>query len=133
ASPDGKTVYCAAGGKIWALPTSGGEPRLIRVGDAVAADPTGKYLVVSVIEALVMRLIRVPLDGGPEQPISIADGQRPAFLLSSNAIGKDGRIVIPMGSTTWYWPPGVLDPSTGKFTRIPVDYDTDYHVMGWAP
>lgn len=38
-SPDGKTSYGAADGTIWSVSSSGGEPRRIRAGDSVVADP----------------------------------------------------------------------------------------------
>ena len=133
ASPDGKMLYCAAGGNVWSIPAAGGEAKKIRAGDHVAVDPSGQYLVVQVTENPIIRLIRMPLEGGPEQEISRAGPQRPALFIGPNAIGKDGRILMPLGASTWYWPPGVLDPSTGQFSRIPVDSMLDYHALGWAP
>jgi methyl coenzyme M reductase beta subunit len=45
ASPDGRTLYCNAGGSIWAQPAEAGSAaRLVRTGAAVAIDPAGKYL-----------------------------------------------------------------------------------------
>jgi len=49
-SPDGKTLYFSASGKIWAVPSAGGEPRLIRSGDGVVADPSGRSLVIGTVE-----------------------------------------------------------------------------------
>jgi predicted Ser/Thr protein kinase/WD40 repeat protein len=133
ASPDGKTLYCAAGGSVWSVPAAGGEPKMIRAGNHVSVDPAGQYLVVQVTENPITRLFRVPLDGGPEREISTAGGERPASALSPNAIGRDGRILMPMGTFTWNWPAGLLDPAGGGFKRIPVDLDTDYHFLSWAP
>ncbi len=133
ASPDGKTLFCAAGYVIWSLPVSGGEPKRIRVGDHVAVDPSGQYLLVEVGGTAVIHLIRVPLHGGAEQEISLSGDLRPAYYLGPNAIGPDGRIVMPLGSSTWYWPAGLLDPAAGRFTRIAVDRITDFHSLGWTP
>ncbi|MGD0873289.1 MAG: protein kinase [Bryobacteraceae bacterium] len=133
ASPDGKTLYCAAGGAVWSIPVAGGEPKKIRAGDYVAIDPAGRDLIVEMSASPIIRLIGVPLNGGPEQEIPRRGPLRPAFLIGPNAIGPDGRIVMSLGSSTWYWPPGVIDPLTGQITRIPVDYIDDVHVLGWTP
>lgn len=133
ASPDGKKIYCAAGGMVWSISVSSGEAKKIRAGDYVAADPSGRSLLVEMMETPIIRLIRVPLGGGPEQEIPRPGPLRPAFLIGPNAIGRDGRILMPLGSSTWYWPPGAIDPLTGRITRIPVDYVSDIHVLGWTP
>ncbi len=131
ASPDG-TLYCAAEGMIWSIPRDGA-PTRVRPGDHVAVDPGGQYLIVQVTESSLIRLIRVPLNGGPEQDIIYNGELRPAYFLGPNAIGRDGRIVMPLGSSTWYWPLGVLDASSGRFTRILADRILDYHGAGWTP
>jgi len=131
ASPDGQTLYCAAGGAVWVIPASG-EPRNLRAGDAVAVDTTGRYLVVEVIEAPATRFVRLPLDGAPEEELPRADDARAASAITDRAIGKDGRILTPMGSSTWNWPLGVIDPRSGIYTRIPVDRDLDYHAAAWS-
>jgi predicted Ser/Thr protein kinase/WD40 repeat protein len=133
ASADGNTLYASAQGEIWSIAASGGEPKKLRSGDLVTADPAGKYLLVEVVESPMMRLFRVPLDGSPEQEIHLTGGIRPAGVLGPNAIGRDGRIVTPVGSATWYWPLGILDPLSGQFAHIPVDRILDYHVAGWTP
>lgn len=51
----------------------GGEPRMIRAGESVAADPSGRHLVITVTENSRLRLFRVPADGGSEQEI-VTDG-----------------------------------------------------------
>ena len=132
ATPDGRTIFCAAGGMVWAIPQTG-EPKELRAGDAIAVDPAGKFLLVEVGETPVIRLIRVPLDGSPEQEIPRGETGRPASALTPNAIGRDGRILTPMGGSTWNWPAGILDPATGRYTRIPLDRDVDYHALAWAP
>jgi hypothetical protein len=50
----------------------------------------------------------------PHRPAASSDPDRP------HAIAKDGRILMPLGSPYWYWPPGILDSATGQFTQIPV-------------
>src|SRR5262249_49837195 len=44
ATPDGKTIYFAAGQTIWSLPVTGGEARKITAGGAVLMDPSGPCL-----------------------------------------------------------------------------------------
>jgi predicted Ser/Thr protein kinase len=132
ASPDGAVLYCAASRGIWAIAASG-EARRIHAGDHVAVDPNGRYLVIEVVQTPVIRLFRVPLDGGPEQEIRYSGNERPAFLLGPNSVGRDGRIVMALGSDNGIWPPGILDPSSGRLAQIPVDRALDYHSLGWTP
>jgi len=133
ASADGQTLYCAAGGAIWSIPVGGGEPRKVRAGDFVAVDPAGRYLLVEVSENPAIRLIQVPLDGGAEREVPRTATERPANMIGPNAIGKDGRILMPLVSSTWNWPAGVIDPRTGEIKRVRVDYTTDFHGLGWTP
>src|SRR6185369_8226441 len=46
ASPDGKTLYYAFSGGIWAQPISGGEAKLVKEGIDVTLDPRGEHLYV---------------------------------------------------------------------------------------
>jgi DNA-binding beta-propeller fold protein YncE len=59
-SPDGKTLYFSAGGRIWSAPSSGGESGLIRAGDIVRADPSGRSLVIETVEGAKTRLFTFP-------------------------------------------------------------------------
>jgi WD40 repeat protein len=135
-SPDGKTLYAAAGGSIWAVPSSGGEARMIRAGDSVAADPSGRQLVIGVTESAKFRLFRVPVAGGPEQEI-VTDGSIPLMggpSLSPNALSADGRLLQPLESLdSWFNAPALLDTATGRITRIASDDVSDYKSMAWLP
>jgi hypothetical protein len=135
-SPDGKTLYAAAGGSIWAIPSSGGEARMIRAGDSVTADPSGRQLVISVTESAKFRLFRVPVEGGPEQEI-VTDGSIPLMggpSLSPNALSADGRLLQPLESLdSWFNAPALLDTATGRITRIVSDDVSDYKSMAWLP
>jgi len=133
ADGDGKTLYCAAGGNIWSISVKSGETKKIRAGDHVAVDLCGHYLLLQVTETPIIRLIRVPLDGGAERETPRAGPLRPANFIAPNAIGRHGLILVPLGTSTVYWPPGLLDPSTGQLTRIPVDFKADYHALNWTP
>ena len=134
ASPDGKVIYCAAGGMVWAIPVSGGDPRKLHTGDSVAVDPNGQFLVVQLHEAPVNRLIRLPLDGGPDREIPFPANLAPSLPLLASAVSRDGRIVTPLASTSDYWPPGVTD-SAGHLLQIPQDPNgyLDFRAMAWTP
>jgi hypothetical protein len=129
-SPDSKTLYCLAGGMVWAVPRAGGEPRKIRTGDGIAVDAATQSLVIEVREPPNSRLVRVPLNGGPEQ--EIAGPFHLAYYIDAGSI-RNGKLVAPMGAPTWYWPPGIFDLATGKSARIPLDYVSDFHHMTWTP
>ena len=134
-SPDGKTLYCAAGGNIWAVSSSGGEPRMIRAGDSVTADPSGRQLVIAAHDSSKFRLFRVPVGGGSEQEI-MTDVSVPliGYPLSSNALSTDGRLLQPLQPLdSWFNPPGLLDTATGRITRLAADDVSDYHSMAWLP
>jgi len=134
-SPDGKTLYAAAGGTIWAVPSSGGESRMIRAGDSVAADRSGRQLVITVNESSKFRLFRVPVDGGNGQEIA-TDGSIPlmGWWLSPNALSADGRLLHALSPPdSWFNPPGLLDTASGRLTRIASDDVSDYHSMTWLP
>ena len=135
-SLDGKTLYAAANGVIWAMSSSGGEPHMIRAGDSVVADPTGRYLVISQSEASKTRLFRVPLDGSPESEIRL-DPSQPlmgTWFLSPNSLSADGRLLFPLQPRdSWFNPPGLIDTATGRVMRIASDDVSDYHSMAWLP
>jgi len=133
-SPDGGTLYFAARGLIWSIPSSGGEARKIRDGGSVVADPSGRRLIVKVVEGSQERLFSVPLDGGPEREIRL-DRSIPVTRsqLSTSGLSADGRLLAPLAPCdSWFNPPGVIDTATGRVTRIPSDNQSDYRSMGWT-
>ncbi len=134
-SPDGNTTYFAAGGAIWSMPSSGGDPRKVREGDSVLADPSGRRLLVLVRQNPRFRVFSVPLNGGAEREIRI-DSPAPvlAFYLLSGGLSADGRLLLPLHpSDSWFNPPAVLDTATGRVTRIPSDNQSDHRSMAWTP
>jgi predicted Ser/Thr protein kinase len=130
ASPDGKTIYCVAAGEIWAVPVSGEAPRKIRTGAGVTVDAATQTLVIQVWEPPNTRLVRVPLSGGQEQEIAgsfhIGLGIDPGGI-------HNGKLLAPLPSPYWWDPPGILDLASGKSTRIPLDFISDFHHLAWAP
>ena len=135
ASPDGQTLYFAAAGKISAMPVGGGAPRPIGSGDSLVVDPDTGDLIVKLDEAAGSRLARLPAAGGTSQPIAI-DSKELRLIpepLSPGSIHK-GRLVLPVGTKdSWNWFVALLDLPTGRLTRVPVDYDTDFHFASWSP
>jgi eukaryotic-like serine/threonine-protein kinase len=121
------------GGPIAALAASQNSPKKIRAGDAVAADPNGQFLLVESVESPNIRLLRVPLNGGPEQEIPGMGAFSPANIIIGGAVDRQGRILTPLGALTFFWPPGMVDSRTGRWSRIPVDAALDYHQMAWTP
>jgi hypothetical protein len=133
-SPEGRTIYCAAGGSIWAIPPFG-EPRKISAGESAAADPDGLSLLVQVREAPKTRLVRVPLAGGAPQELPLNGPFHLTFHpVNSAAISREGRLLVPLTSLdSWFFVPGMIDLTTGRMTRIAVDHFGDYHSMAWMP
>ena len=67
ASPDGRTLYYAASGSVWALPATGGTPIEITDGDSFTVDPDTGDLVVKLDEGARMRLVMIRAGGGPPE------------------------------------------------------------------
>jgi len=130
-SPDGKTVYAAATGSIWAV-TADGEVRRQCAGNYVSVEPGGQSLLVEVKEAPNTKLVRVPLNGGAEQEIPVPGPLTLGYVID-NAGVRNGRLLAPGSGPTWYWPPAMFDLATGKSTRIPLEYVSDFHHMSWTP
>jgi serine/threonine protein kinase len=134
-SPDGRTLYYAAAGSIWSIPSSGGKSKMIRTGESATMDPSGRSLVVSVTENSKVRLFRVLLGSGLEHEI-VPDGSAPLtdVPLSPAALNMDGRLLLPLSSRdSWFYAPGGLDTATGHVTRLPSDGVSDYDSMAWTP
>src|SRR5262249_7931654 len=132
-SPDGSTLYVAAGGTVWLVPVAGGEPKKIRAGNSALIDPAGQRLFVQVIETSRTRLFEVPLGGGAEREITLNGS---FFLADDNlragALGRDGRLLVELVSPdSYFFPPGIVDLATGRVTRIPTDRSGDHHFISW--
>ncbi len=133
ASPDGQTLYYAAAGKIWAMASNNGQPRLIHEGDGVAADPGGRYLIVQLNEKDNVRLVRVAAAGGPEQPLSFPGVRLAPVPMPGNAVRADGAILkTANASDTYPWYAAVLNPDTGTAQRIRLPSFLDTSYPGWT-
>jgi len=133
ASPDGKTLYYVSSRSVWAIPATDGQPRRICPGDGVAADPNGKDLIVQIFEKEGVRLVRVPVSGGLEQPILFQSRLRQVpDPISPNAIGKDGRVLLTVtAADSWFYAAAILDPRRGKVDRIPLNFTGDLTGTVW--
>jgi eukaryotic-like serine/threonine-protein kinase len=131
-SPDGKTLYFSAGGRIWSVPSAGGEPSLIRSGDSVIADPSGGSLVITTVESAKVSLFRFPLDGSAEHEIA-TDGSVPLAPLSRGLLRADGSLLVVLAPLdSWFSVPGILDTKTGRITRLPTDQTSHTRALSWT-
>ena len=126
-SPDGKTLYYADGGEVWALDVSSGETRKLRAGHGVAVDAARDELVVQVNGPKGNQLVALPRSGGPERPIPLLGPLRLAATpVAPGAVGPDGRIAVTVASTdSWFWGVGLLDPVSGSISAVPVGFEGD--------
>lgn len=78
-------------------------------------------------------LERVPVSGGAGTPIPVqGDLRLTSSRLSANAVGKDGRVLIPIAAAdTWNYRAAILDPGSGKISRIPLNFSGDVLAPGW--
>ncbi len=134
ASPDGKDLYYATEGSIWAIPAADGTPRKVSAGDGVAVDPNGKEVIINLLDTGGARLVRIPLSGSPEQIINVQGGIRiDPLSLGGNGLRKDGKLLIGVSPRdSWFFSPAVLDVASGELTRIPLNYTGDILLSGWA-
>jgi len=130
-SPDGKTLYLAAAGSIWIV-TASGEVRRQCAGNFVSVEPGGQSLLVEVKETPRTKLVRVPLQGGAEQEVPVPGPLTLGYAIDNEGV-RNGRLVAPGGSGTWYWPPAIFDLASEKSARIPLEYVSDFHHMSWTP
>jgi hypothetical protein len=132
-TPDGATIYFTAGGMLWSVPASDGEPRPLRGADSVAVSPDGRELIVLLNEATGIRLVRRALPSGEEREVPIRDDVRlTPWPIAPNAVARDGRIAIRVTTrNTWFWPAAILDPETGKVEFLPNATITDMLTPGW--
>jgi len=133
-SPDGHTFYYSSDGFVWSMPVTGGDPRKLTPGDAVSADAAGHHLIVSLRDKDAIRLQRLPIGGGDPQAIPLQAGLTlPGTSLASSMVGPSGQLVVTVQSPSqWTWKTGLVDPSTGKFSPISLDFDGEPMTPGWT-
>ena len=135
ASPDGTMLYVAAGGSISAVTIDTGASRIVGAGDSFVVDPDTGDLIVKLDEVDRFRLVRQPPAGGAAQPIPIRSSDL-RLISESLAAGsiRHGRLLLPVATVdSWNWHPAILTLASGAIERVPLDYDTDFHYVGWSP
>jgi hypothetical protein len=136
ASPDGHTIYYVDAGTLYSIGVEGGAPKKLRAANGVAVDPRMPVpsLIVSVNEATGVKLYRMPISGGAEEPILFVGPHRLAPTpLSAGAVGPDGRIALTVApSDSWFRSIGVLDPLTATLDRLIVPFDGDVQSPAWG-
>jgi len=133
-SPDGKTFYYSSAGVVWSIAATGGEARRLTAGDAVSADASGRYLIVSLEDRDGIRLVRLPVDGGDPQTISFSgDARIPGIGLPSSMVSPGGLIVLNTSSPAeWEYRVSMIDPRAGTIRPIPVNFDGEALTPVWA-
>jgi DNA-binding beta-propeller fold protein YncE len=134
ASPDGATLYVAAGGSISATVIATGETHSIGAGDSFAVDPDSGDLIVKLDEGTGYRLVRLSPKGGTPQPIAMKGNLRMIVYGLAPGSVRRGELVLPVASVdSWYWYVAVLNLATGEMKRVNVRPDLDFHMTTWTP
>jgi hypothetical protein len=138
ASVNGETLYFCAAGSVWAVSSSGGEPRAVAAGDYVTVDPSRGSLIVVRGASSHIRIFQVPLDDRPEREIPL-DHSIPVYgthagPFSSESIDAKGRLLVSLSPfDSWFNALGILDTNSGRIDRVPVDSLSDHHSGVWTP
>jgi hypothetical protein len=134
ASRDGRTLYYADTGSIWALPVAGGVPQKLYRGDGVATVPDGSALIVQTLDGDTSHFVRVPLAGGERKEIALHGELGPApTAIGGDTVRSDGRIALPLQiGGSWFWRPGLLDLHTGEVSVVPARVNGDVMKMNWG-
>jgi len=119
ASPDGGTLYYAIDGSVYRLPVTGGASELVTPGSEVGVDPATGDLIV-LLEGAEPTLVRVPVTRGTATPIpltsdawGLAGSGEAANNLTGQSVTADGRLLVRVRASNWFWPVGVLDVRAG--------------------
>jgi serine/threonine protein kinase len=133
-SPDGESLYYVSSGTVWSVPSKDGTPRKICAGDGMAVDPNGKDLIVYLNEQEKVRLVRVPLSGGPQQEIQVRSGiPLSPFSLGPSAVNEYGKALVGIAPVdSWFFGVAILDLATGELKGVPLNYLGDIDIPGWA-
>jgi hypothetical protein len=130
ASPDGQTLYAAAGGSISALPRGGGTPTVLGAGDSITVDPASGDLVVKLDEQAKFRLVRIHKSSGAAQPIPFGGTFAMIFNPLMPGAIRNNQLVLPLSSVdSWDYHAGLLDLASGKVQRLAANYATDFHYL----
>ena len=134
ASPDGKTLYYAFSGAIWAQAVDGGEPKRVTEGIDAVLDPAGRFLYVKRSRKGTLALFRMPVAGGAEEELPVPPEFHVANpALSPAAVDARGRILVSVISNKFYYQAAILDPADKSFKLIPIAIDGDASSPAWTP
>jgi serine/threonine protein kinase len=135
ASSDGTTLYYCDSESIWSMSVTGGEPHKIGAGYSVAFDPSRQSLLVLLRDIDGAHLVRMPVGGGPAEPIPISGELRIAGTwlgLGPSGVRSDGQVAVSvMFKDSWFNGVEILDPASGKIRRVPLRYDGDIWSPSW--
>jgi DNA-binding winged helix-turn-helix (wHTH) protein len=134
APTDGRTIYYASNGTIWAQSASGGDPRKITQGYDVAVDPPGKTLYLIRTGGDGHEVFQMPAEGGEATRIALpASFNLTPQGLSSSAVGRDGRILLPVNlPDLFYFRTAVFDPLHRTMTPVPAPPRAVVMSAGWT-
>jgi hypothetical protein len=134
ASRDGRTVFFADGGTIWAVDVASGAARTLCAGHGVAGFPDADDVLVQRNAATGVQLVRIALATRAETPILAAGPLKLAPApLSGGAIGPGGRILVSAVSPeSWLSAPAILDPATGALALVPVRASGEILAASWG-
>ena len=135
ATPDGeKLYYCDHGQVSWiGTKDENAKPVPVTEGDSIAIDGAGKYLYVKRMQKAQRELVRMPLNGGQVETLTIP----PEYTISDDqlspaAADAAGRIVFEVDSAdSWYERVAVIDTSRKSFAVIPTRFNGDVWMPGW--
>jgi hypothetical protein len=134
APADGKTIYYASNGTIWAQEVSGGEPRKIGEGYDLAIEPSRKALYLMRTGVDGYQLFRMPATGGEATRIIFPSGfNLTPQSLSSSAVSRDGRILLPVNTPdVFFYQAAFFDPTSKTIKLIPVPPRLVVASPGWT-
>jgi len=134
ATPDGKTIYCASSGSIWAITTSDGRVTKLREGSGLALDVAHNSLIIESRRGQSFRLLRYAIQGGATAEIPMNGPVRIGAIKISGLIGPKDTLLAP-GTLpdSWFQPPITIDLATGAMKPVHEDLPADYLALAWTP
>jgi hypothetical protein len=134
-SPDGRTLYYAAGGAIWSLALTGSaKAKRIIEGNQLCIDHAGHFLYVKQLAKDPALLVRVPVGGGAAVTIPIPQELRLTVdNLAANAVDERGRVLMEVASAdSFFFAAALFDPARNSVTRIPTHFEGDIWSPTWS-
>jgi len=134
APADGRTIFYADDGAIWAQPVSGGEAQKIGLGYDVASDPSGKSLYLIRAGADGYELFRMPAAGGQATRFTLPPGFNLTPLpLSPTAVDNNGRILLPVNlPDVFFYRTALFDPVHNSMRTVAVPPRAVVASAGWT-